>query len=143
LGKAGESGTLDYPMPSFGLRVPDSGSTALFRLEAINKPSVSFVLESPHTSLIEVSRQNTVLSGYFGLLAALMFYNAVIYRVLQQKFLLHYFAVIASIGLFGLCMHGYLDYLIPGGYRLSRRLGVLNYLAMIAGTGFTRSFLMT
>jgi signal transduction histidine kinase len=72
-----------------------------------------------------------------------MLYNYVVYRVLKQRFLVHYLGVMFTVGLWGACVHGYLDYWFGGGWQFSPRLGFFNYIALIAGTGFTRSFLMT
>ena len=143
LGHAGHNGALDYPMPSFGLVIPRDGCVLVMRLVAINTPVATFMLESPHQSLNEVSRQNILVGAYFGLLAALMLYNFVVYRVLRQKFLIHYLGVMLAVGLFSACVHGYLDYWFGGDWHFSRKLGVVNYYGLIAGTAFMRSFLMT
>ena len=142
-GEADRLGALDMPMPSFGIQVPDESSTVILRLDAINTPAATIFLDSPHAALSDVSTQNIVMGIYLGLVIALVFYNTIVFRVLRQRFLIDYIGVVIGIALFGLCVHGYIDYIIPFGLGFSERLGVFNYLALIAGSRFARSFLMT
>jgi len=142
-GEIDRFGAMNSPMPSFGVRVPDRASTIILKLDAINTPAATIFFESPHAALSDVSTQNIVMGIYLGLVIALVFYNIIVYRVLRQRFLLDYIGVVIGVALFGLCVHGYLDYILPIGMGFSERLGFFNYAALIAGSRFARSFLMS
>ncbi len=143
LGFAGEDGSLENPMPSFGMLMPKGETVLIIRLEAINALQASVYVENPHKAFDSISKQHILMGAFFGILFALMFYNWVVYRVLRHRFLLHYLGVMTTSGLFAAALHGYMDFWIPGGLNFGHRIGFLNYLILASLTFFLRSFLMT
>ena len=136
--------SIRYRHPNFQLDLPANETVDIFvRVESQSSMQVPLVLYTP-TAFTEMSRDAQFAMGlYYGILAALFFYNLVLWQSLRDPSYGWYLLHITAFGLVLLSLNGLgYEYLWPGSPWLQDRSVPLSIcLAQVGMQQFARSFL--
>jgi len=124
---------------------PLEQKTIYLRCETTSSLNLPLTLHSPANLIAEISREQTLLGIYYGILLVMMIYNLFIYLGLKDNTYLYYVLFVFTYMLFQLSLNGMaFQYFWPESiWWANNCTPFFIFLAYIFGTQFTRKILNT